>query len=141
MRGSLSVGAGSVIVAERRSSETRTAPLVAGRGPEKSTAASTLPAATNRVRSPFTNDGIRSVSSSTSTTTWRLAVAARYSLRFSSDLSSAGWLRSTVSSSNGLRLGTSSGHEQEHGHHRDAAEDELRHGTQCRGRLLCRRDG
>jgi hypothetical protein len=55
------------------------------------------------------NDGTRFVSFSTSTTTCRFALAARYSLRFSSDFRSTGPLRSTVSSLNGFSAGISAG--------------------------------
>ena len=71
------------------------------------------------------NDGTRSVSCSTSTTTCRLALAARYSLRSSSDFSSTGPLRSTVFSLNGFSAGISAGSEHEQ---RDHRREDQQHG-------------
>src|SRR6266545_1479515 len=73
MRALVSRAWGRVTATDRRSSETLIAPLPT---PEKSTSASTLPAATNSVRSPLRNDGRYFESFSRSIRTWKLPEAA-----------------------------------------------------------------
>lgn len=90
---------GSTTVAVRRSSDTVTEPFP--RSP-KSTTASTVPKARNETRWPLMKEGTKRVSSSMSTSSWSWAEAARYSLRSSSRLSSAGALRSTEEWENGF---------------------------------------
>jgi hypothetical protein len=68
-----STGLGSVMVAERPSSETWIASLERR---EKSTSASTLPTATRTVRWPLIAGGSSGLSFSMSTMVWKLPVAA-----------------------------------------------------------------
>src|SRR6266508_807314 len=86
------LGWGSVTFAVVPSSETSMAPRPMR---EKSTSASTLPAATNSVRSPLMTEGMKRASFSMSMMSWKFPLAALKRLRSCIDCSRTGWLRST----------------------------------------------